>query len=67
MSTSSPSREFACCRDAPEARASALSEEESHREHRAALEATLFVSAGAEDELVFELEDGKLHLSGRLR
>ncbi len=38
-------------------------EEDVHREHRAALEATLFGrSCGAADELVFEIERGLLLL-----
>ena len=39
-----------------------LSESESHTEHEAALEATLFESAGPSRELVLELEAGQLHL-----
>lgn len=37
-----------------------LSEEDSHREHRAALDATVFAGCAARDEVVFELEDGEL-------
>ena len=44
--------------------ANALSEEQSHREHRAALEATVFGRA-LRDELIFELEAGRLRLCGR--
>jgi len=40
----------------------APSEEEIHREHRAALEATLFRDSRSCDELVFELESGLLRL-----
>jgi len=40
----------------------ALSEEESHREHSAALAATVFRSARIDDELVFELDQGCLRL-----
>lgn len=39
-----------------------LSEEQSHREHRAALEATVFGRRLRDDELVFELEAGRLRL-----
>ncbi|HIG72466.1 MAG: hypothetical protein ABGX04_16045 [Myxococcales bacterium] len=39
-----------------------LSEPESHIEHRAALDATLFRPAGSADELVLELDGGKLRV-----
>ena len=38
------------------------SEEEIHREHRAALEATLFRGAGPHDELILELDRGLLYV-----
>lgn len=38
------------------------SEEESHREHRAALEATLFHDPTRGDEVVLELDSGLLRL-----
>ena len=38
------------------------SEEESHREHRAALEATLFHDPASPDEVVLELDSGLLRL-----
>jgi hypothetical protein len=43
-----------------------LSEEASHREHHAALEATLFERRDAADEVVFELESGELRLQKSL-
>jgi hypothetical protein len=45
----------------------ALSEADSHREHAAALEATVFRRPGTEDELVFELDGGHLRLRARIR
>ncbi|MBW2230103.1 MAG: hypothetical protein JRG92_13400 [Deltaproteobacteria bacterium] len=42
-----------------------LSEAESHREHAAALAATVFRKSGADDELVLELEGGRLRLRAR--
>jgi hypothetical protein len=45
----------------------ALSEEDSHREHAAALAATIFRRAGCEEELVFELEGGHLRLRAGVR
>jgi len=42
-------------------------EEDSHREHRAALEATLLQTASPVDELIFELEDGRLSLRATRR
>jgi hypothetical protein len=45
-----------------------LSEEASHREHCAALDATLFrPQAPSGDEVVFELDEGCLRLYGRRR
>jgi hypothetical protein len=44
-----------------------LSEEASHREHCAALDATVFRRDGKVEEVVFELEDGCLRLQGRRR
>lgn len=44
-----------------------LSEEASHREHCAALEATLFRRDGEHEELVFELDGGRLRMQGRRR
>lgn len=38
------------------------SESESHTEHQAALDATLFHSCGDSHELVFELEAGELRV-----
>jgi len=38
------------------------SEEEVHREHRDALEATLLEPLAPADELIFELENGQLRL-----
>ena len=49
-----------------EATAPALSEEESHREHRAALEATLFRKRASEDEVVLELAEGQLRIFTRV-
>ena len=43
-------------------RASGPSEAESHGEHRAALDATLFREAPMPDEWVFELDAGQLRL-----
>jgi hypothetical protein len=40
------------------------SEDQSHLEHRQALEATLFRSGRDPDELLLELEAGELHLRG---
>jgi len=40
-------------------------EEQSHLEHRAALEATLFQESGAVDEVVLELEAGRLRFLDR--
>jgi hypothetical protein len=37
-------------------------EEQVHREHAAALEATLFERGGTTDEVVLELESGRLRL-----
>jgi hypothetical protein len=39
-----------------------LSEEQIHREHSAALAATLFHDPGSRDEVVLELESGSLRL-----
>jgi len=39
-----------------------LSEPEVHTEHQAALDATLFRPAGSAEELVLELEAGKLRV-----
>lgn len=44
-----------------------ISEEDSHREHAAALDATLFRKPGCDDELVFELEGGCLRLRASRR
>ena len=67
MSTGSTSSARVPGPDSPEPTAAALSEEQSHGEHRAALEATLFEKPCVDDELVFELEGGQLRLHARER
>jgi len=42
-----------------------LCEEDSHREHRAALDATIFAPASPRDEFVFELKNGQLRHGSR--
>jgi hypothetical protein len=44
-----------------------LTEEDSHREHHAALEATLFKGRGTDDEVVLVLDDGELRFPPRAR
>ena len=46
---------------------SSLTEEDSHWEHRAALEATLFRASGADEELVLMLDGGELRFPPRTR
>jgi hypothetical protein len=46
---------------------SPLTEEDSHREHRAALEATLFRVSGVDEELVLMLDGGELRFPPRTR
>jgi len=66
-SSTSPHRRTSAANDLSwDSTGAELSEEASHREHCAALDATLFRRhADSGDEVVFELDKGCLRLQGR--